>query len=95
MRKLSEAQRRVLCSAADGELHRCFDVYAGYWWTERGKRQKSYGRSEHYPPLPVRALLECGLIKLGETTRPYSGAQQTPYTITPAGRAALEASNAQ
>ena len=87
--ELTKAQRRMLQSVADGEVFRRFDVYAGYWWTERGKRLPAYGKSEHFPPLPIRFLAFGGFIAEGETVRPASGHDETPYVITPAGRALI------
>lgn len=89
--KLTKAQKRVLASVAAGEVAMHFDVYSGYWWTEGGKRLPSYGKSDLFPPLPIRYLADGGLIKRGETVRVYSGRQMTPYGLTDAGRAALEA----
>lgn len=86
MKPLSKAQWRMLDSVADGEVFRHFDVYAGWWWTERGKRLPCYGKSEHFPPLPIRGLLERKLIILGESVRVISGAHSAAYSLTPAGR---------
>jgi hypothetical protein len=87
--KLTKAQSRVLASVADGAVFMRFDVYAGYWWTERGKMFPCYGRSENFPPLPIRYLVEGGLIAKGETQRPASGYHEARYSLTAKGRAAL------
>jgi hypothetical protein len=87
--KLTKAQARMLQSVADGEVQMRFDVYAGYWWTERGKRLPSYGKSEHFPPLPIRYLMQGGLIKRSEVVRKLSGQHVYAYYVTDAGRRAL------
>lgn len=86
MKQLSKAQWRMLESVADGEVCRHFDVYGGYWWTERGKRLPAYGKSEHFPPLPIRYLLQKSLIILGPNERKFSGYHEASYVLTPAGR---------
>jgi hypothetical protein len=91
MGKLTKAQQRMLRSVADLCVFAHFDIYEGYWWTERSKRLPAYGKSENFPPLPIRALLENGMIARGETARPVSGRHITPYELTDAGRAALAA----
>ena len=90
--KLTKAQARMLRSVADGEVLMHFDVYAGYWWTERGKKLPAYGKSEHWPALPLRYLLADGLVMRGDIRRPVSGAQEATYELTPAGRTALSES---
>lgn len=89
MSALSKAQQRMLASVADGEVTRHFDVYGGYWWTERGKRLAAYGKSEHFPPLPIRCLLARSLIILGPNERKFSGYHEADYALTPAGRSIL------
>lgn len=86
---LTKAQERMLHSVADEAVTRHFDVYGGYWWTERGKRLPAYGKSEKFPPLPIRYLLAGKLIAEGVNTRPHSGYHELPYVITEAGRAHL------
>lgn len=88
MSKLTKAQNRVLEAVADGEVWKHFDVYAGYWWTERDKRLPAYGKSDSFPPLPIRYLLAAKLINPGEDRRPFSGRCDMPYVLTDAGRAA-------
>lgn len=88
--KLTKAQRRTLESVAENEVQMHFDVWAGYWWTERGKRLPSYGKSEHYPPLPIRYLLAGGLIAAGDRERVASGTHLMSYALTDAGRALQE-----
>lgn len=88
-RKLTKAQARVLRSVAHEEVIRHFDVYGGYWWTERGKRLPAYGKTELFPPLPIRYLLAGELIAEGEDLRLRSGYHELRYVITNAGRAAL------
>lgn len=91
--KLTKAQRRTLKSISEMAVIRHFDVWGGYWWTERGKKLPRFGKSEHFPPLPIRYLLDGGLIAACENVRRASGYHEMLYEITPAGRAALEASN--
>ena len=95
MRAMTAAQVRMLRSVADGAVLRHFDVYGGYWWTERGKRLAAYGKSEHFPPLPIRALLERQLIVEEVNERPSSGYHEMSYSPTEAGRAALATLPAQ
>lgn len=93
MGKMTKAQLRMLRAVGDGAVERRFDVYGGYWWEERGKRLPAFGKSEHFPPLPIRYLLQSSLIVLGATEHPHSGYQVAKYSVTPAGRAALEEHN--
>jgi hypothetical protein len=87
--KLTKAQLRMLASVADWEVLSHFDVYGGYWWTERGTRLPAYGKSESFPPLPIRRLLELKFIGLGDSVRLTSGRRVSAYFITDTGRAAL------
>lgn len=88
--KLTKAQARMLRSVADDQVARHFDVYGGYWWTERGKKLPAYGKSELFPPLPIRYLLDFNFIRSLETERVASGRHIAKYAITDAGRAALD-----
>lgn len=89
MARLTAVQLRMLQSVSDGAVQQNFDVYGGYWWTERGKRLPAYGKSGSFPPLPIRSLLERKMISEGENARVGSGSHRMPYVITEAGRAAL------
>lgn len=88
--KLTKAQRRMLQSVADDQVARHFDVYGGYWWEEANMRLPRFGTSGNFPPLPIRYLLEFGLVEKEEDERVSSGRHIGWYRITTAGRAALE-----
>lgn len=90
MSKLTKAQARMLQSVADNAVERRFDVYGGYWWVEREKRLPAYGKSEMFPPLPIRYLLEKRLIFQCANERVSSGFHRMKYAVTPAGQAYLE-----
>lgn len=87
--KLTAAQKRTLQAVAAGHVHMHFDVWGGYWWTEHGKRLPCYGKSEHFPPLPIRALLDTKRIERGEPDQIGSGWRRYPYSLTDLGRATL------
>lgn len=88
---LTKAQRRVLQSVADDAVLMMFDVYGGYSWYERAARLPSYGggKSDAWPPLPIRYLLEKELIYRDDVEHVASGTQAYRYVITDLGPALL------
>jgi len=91
MARLTDAQKRVLKAVSEAAVELHFDVHGGYWWTERGWKMPAYGngKTDMFPPLPIRYLERAGLIEQRATSRPYPGRHLTVYGLTPAGRAAL------
>ena len=80
--KLTRAQKRVLSLVETQGLHRYFDVWAGYWWTQGARKANAR---------IVGLLMDLGLITFGENVHVFSGRQRSAAEITPAGRALLDA----
>lgn len=80
--KLTKAQKRVLLNIDAMGLHRHFDVWGGYYWTQ-GVRNVT-GRT-------AEVLAEIGVIGVGKPKRAYPGHTIQHAELTDKGRALLDA----